>query len=78
MEQYKESVLEAKLDILIEDFQRFRNMQETINKELTRHSSDETAVQAKILTTLKWHTVIGGFMATAILASWIKIFDLQG
>jgi len=33
----KEEVLEAKLDILIEDFQRFREEQEKMNKDIQKH-----------------------------------------
>lgn len=59
-------VLETKLDILIKDFQRFREGQDKVNKELGDHSSEENAVQSKILTTLRWHSIIGTGMATAI------------
>ena len=76
MNDKDQAVIETKLDILIKDFQRFRDSQESVNKELSRHSSDETEVQAKILTTLKWHTAIGGAMATAIGATWIKVLNL--
>ena len=58
----KEGVLEAKLDILIEDFQRFRQEQATINRELSSHSAEENKVQAGIATTQRWHKVIGTFM----------------
>ena len=58
----KEDVLETKLDILIVDFQRFREEQEKVNLKLSDHSREETGVQASILTTQKWHTVIGTFM----------------
>jgi len=61
------AVIETKLEILISDFQSFRKEQRTVNKELTAHGSDETEVQAKILTTLKWHTVIGSFMMGTIM-----------
>ena len=60
-------VLETKLEILIKDFQRFRDEQRDVNKELTSHGTSETEVQAKILTTLKWHTVIGSFMMGTIM-----------
>ena len=73
----KENILEVKMDILIDDFKRFRNDQADVNKELSRHSRDETEVQAKILTTLKWHTVIGSAMALAIGSAWLKIVDMQ-
>ena len=72
----KENILEVKLNILIDDFKRFRDEQAQANKDLSRHSRDETEVQAKILTTLKWHTVIGSAMATAIGATWIKILNM--
>ena len=52
-------VLETKLDILIEDFQRFKTEQASVNKEMTKHASEENVVQSKILTTLKWHSTIG-------------------
>jgi len=55
-------VVSTKLDILITDFQRFRNEQDKVSKALTKHSKDETEVQAKIATTQKWHTVIGSFI----------------
>ena len=62
----KEDVLEAKLDILIKDFQRFRHDQEEVNKELSRHSQDETNVQAAIKSTQEWHTIVGGFILSVL------------
>jgi len=62
----KEGVLEAKLDILISDFQRFRDEQANINKELSTHSAEENKVQASISATQKWHTVIGTFMMSVL------------
>lgn len=62
----KEEVLEAKLDILIEDFQRFRDDQEKMNKEIQNHSSEENAVQAAIKSTQEWHTLIGGFILSVL------------
>ena len=59
-------VIETKLDILITDFQRSRKEQALVNKETKEHSSKEDEVQAKILTTLKWHTVIGGVYGAAL------------
>ncbi len=76
MDDRAQAVIETKLDILIEDFKRFRSDQSGVNKELSRHSMDETEVQAKILTTLKWHTLVGSAMATAIGATWVKILSL--
>jgi len=67
---------DIKLDILIKDFQRFRDNQEQVNKEIAMHSTDEDKVQARILTTLKWHTVIGSSMATAIGAIAWKVIGL--
>lgn len=62
----KEDILETKLDILIKDFQRFREEQEKANAKSSDHSKNETAVQASILTTQKWHTVIGTFMMSVL------------
>ena len=59
-------VLEAKLDILIDDFQRFKKGQELVNKELSDDFSEEKTDMAKILTTLRWHSTIGAGMATVI------------
>lgn len=67
MEDKEAAVLDTKLEILIGDFQDFRREQRKVNKELTTHGSSETEVQAKILTTLKWHTVIGSFMMGIIM-----------
>jgi len=67
MGEREEAVIETKLNILITDFQRFRDEQRDVNKELTEHGSDETQVQAKILTTLKWHTIIGSFMMGMVM-----------
>lgn len=58
----KEDILETKLDILIVDFQRFRVDQEKVNNRISDHSVSEAKVQASILTTQRWHTVIGTFM----------------
>ena len=71
--EVKEEVWNLKLDILIADFQRFRKEQMTVNKERSRHSTDEDKVQTRILTTLKWHTVIGSAMASAIGAIAWKV-----
>lgn len=69
-------VLETKLDILIEDFQRFRTGQEKVNHALDVHLTDDSEIQAKLLTTLKWHSVIGTSMASAI--GYIFISQLGG
>ena len=71
-----ERVLETKLDILIKDFQRFRDTQETINKELGIHSLEEDKVQAKILATLKWHSVIGGGIVLSLGTLWLKVIGV--
>ena len=67
MEDKEVVVLQTKLEILIDDFRDFRKEQRSVNKELTDHGSDESEVQAEILTTLKWHTVIGSFMMGTIM-----------
>lgn len=59
-------VMETKLDILIMDFQRFRETQARVNEVLKDHSSEENAVQAKILTTLRWHSIIGAGLVSAM------------
>lgn len=64
----EETVISTKLDILIVDFQRFRECQTKEMKEIFKHSVAEDTIQAKILTTQKWHTVIGSFMMSVILA----------
>ena len=72
----KEKLWNVKLDILIQDFQRFRKEQMIENKERSTHSTDEDKVQARILTTLKWHTAIGSAMASAIGAMAWKVMEL--
>ncbi len=67
MGEREEAIIETKLGILIGDFQRFREEQRKVNKESREHSSSEDRVQAKILTTLKWHTVIGSFMMGVVM-----------
>lgn len=67
MGEREEAILQTKLDILIEDFQKYKEEQREVNKMLTKHSGDESQVQARILTTLKWHTVIGSFMMATIM-----------
>jgi hypothetical protein len=67
MGEREEAIIETKLGILIGDFQRFRDEQRLVNKETRIHAEDETSVQAKILSTLKWHTVIGSFMMGTII-----------
>ena len=59
-------IIETKLNILITDFQRFREEQLDVNKDTKEHSSKEDEVQAKILTTLRWHTVIGAVYGAAL------------
>lgn len=71
-----ERVLETKLDILIKDFQRFRDQQENVNKELAVHSLEEDKVQAKILATLKWHSVIGGGIVLSLGTLWLKVLGV--
>ena len=66
MSEQETRVISTKLDILIGDFQRFKRGQEIVNKELSNHSATENVVQAKILTTLRWHSLIGGSMITVI------------
>ena len=61
------------MDILIKDFQRHRDNQELFNKEVLKHSTGEDKVQEKILTTLKWHTVIGTGMVASIAALWLRV-----
>ena len=76
MGEKEQAIIETKLDILITDFQRFREKQDSINDGIVRHSSSETEVQAKILTTQKWHTTIGGFMMMAIV--WLMTKEIVG
>ena len=67
MGEREEAIIQTRLGILIDDFQRFRDEQRIVNDKLTTHSGDESQVQAKILTTLKWHTAIGSFMMGTIM-----------
>lgn len=69
----KEKLWDVKLNILITDFQRFRQEQMVENKERATHATDEDKVQARILTTLRWHTAIGSAMASAIGAIAWKV-----
>lgn len=69
-------VLETKLDILISDFQRFKNEQHEVNKEMAMHANKENSGMARIITTLKWHTVIGTSMATAICGITLKLMSM--
>ena len=66
MGEREEGIIETKLDILIQDFQRSREEQLKVNKENKDHASKEDAVQSRILTTLRWHTAIGSFMILVI------------
>ena len=67
MGEKEQAIIETKLDILINDFQQFKRAQMNYNEERRTHGEDENIVQAKILTTQKWHTTIGGFMMAAIV-----------
>lgn len=67
MGEREEGIIETKLDILISDFQRHRDDQVVVNKEVRQHSSDEDEVQAQILTTLTWHKRIGSFMMVTLM-----------
>ena len=58
----EDAIVATKLDILIEDFKRFRDDQHAHNESRRIHAESEDKVQASILTTQKWHTVIGTFM----------------
>jgi hypothetical protein len=64
------------MDILIKDFQRFRKSQELVNKEITLHSTEEDKVQARILTTLRWHSVIGGGIVVSMGTLWAKVLGV--
>ena len=75
MEDKDLAVVETKLGILIEDFKRFRGEQRVVNHELTKHSGEESKVQEKILTTVKWHTIIGSFMMGVIM---YLVYKVQG
>ena len=70
------AIIETKLDILIEDFQSFKRAQLIYNEERRTHGAEEDVVQAKILTTQKWHTTIGGFMMIAIV--WLVTKEVVG
>ena len=69
-------VIAERLDLLIADFQRFRNYQEEENKDRREHSNEEDKVQARILTELKWHRAIGASIVASLGATWIKILSL--
>lgn len=62
-----EATIAVKLDVLIEDFQRFRQEQMQHNKASINNTTEESKLQAKILTTQNWHTVIGSFMMGIIM-----------
>ncbi len=67
MEEKELIKIETKLDILIADFQSFKIAQTKHNEARRAHAQSEDIVQASILTTQKWHTVIGGFMMTMVM-----------
>ena len=60
-------VISTKLDILIDDFQEFKASQREHNEARRLHASSEDIVQAKILTTQKWHKVIGACMMAMVM-----------
>lgn len=62
-----EDIITTKLDILIKDFQRFRDEQVKENRKRIEHSAVEDKVQASIVTTLKWHTIVGSFMMGIVM-----------
>ena len=71
----EETVIGTKVSILVQDFQRFRKEQREVNKSLGEHSEEESKVQAEILTTLKWHTIIGSFMVGVLMYILYKILE---
>ena len=79
MKEHEENILEVKMDILIKDFQRFRDSQEQVNKtltdELAKHFSDDSEIQSRILTTLKWHNAIGSSIIGAMGATVYKLLS---
>lgn len=67
-------ILETKLDILIEDFQKARELQSKeivdMNKRLRQ---DETNLEV-LSNTVTWHTVIGGFLFGILMTIAYKDF----
>ena len=78
MDEREAAVIATKLDILITDFQRFRDEQNAHNEARRLHAESEDKVQASILTTQRWHTRIGSAMASAILYILYKITFIGG
>ncbi len=67
MGEREEAIIETKLGILIDDFHRFREEMSKHSVQETVVQADITKVQAEILTTLKWHRVIGSFMMVTLM-----------
>jgi len=71
----EETVIGTKVSILVQDFQRFRKEQRDVNNALNEHADEENKVQAEILTTLKWHTIIGSFMMGILMYILYKLVE---
>lgn len=69
-------IVETKLDILIQDFQRHRESQDIFNRDMNTRTVGDASVQQKILTTLKWHSVIGAGIIASLGALWLKFMGL--
>jgi hypothetical protein len=59
MTEHSVEVIETKLDILIDDFQRFRDQDRNKIKELYKEVHKCNLSIAEMNTTLSWHKVIG-------------------
>jgi len=67
-------ILETKLDILIEDFQKAREVQTKELLELNKRlRQDETNLEV-LSNTVTWHTVIGGFLFGVLMTLLYKEF----
>jgi hypothetical protein len=68
MSEEKSSTIEAKLNILIADFQRFRTEQNERWSRQVEHTRTEDVTQAEIRSIVRWHSYIGAFFITTMMS----------
>ena len=79
MGEYEEKeihVINTKLDLLIQDFKRFRECTEIELKEITKHNQHEDMVQMDIQSRVKWHSTIGSFVILSAISYGIYIHKM--
>ena len=76
MSDREETALEAKFSILIDDFQRFRQEENSKWGRFLDAQREEDKTLTGILSMLRWHTLIGGVVITGAFLYGIYSFNM--